>query len=45
MKSPDEMAEFYMRLRFTIIEVLHSAPKKKKKLNGVMSPDPIIMLF
>jgi hypothetical protein len=29
MKSPDEMAEFYMRLHFTIMEGLHSAPKKK----------------
>jgi len=29
MKSPDEMAEFYMRLHFTITEGLHSAPKKK----------------
>jgi hypothetical protein len=29
MKSPDEMAEFYMRLQFKITEGLHSAPTKK----------------
>jgi len=32
MKSPDEMAEFYMRLHFTIIEALQTTPKKKNYL-------------
>jgi hypothetical protein len=28
---PNEIAEFHLRLRFTITEGLHSAPKKERK--------------